>query len=360
MAFSGLIGAGVADELQQLLAQKEISRQREAALQQQQRQQEFENTFRMRQLEGQEADRAAAIEERAQARRDRANAAGLEEMAVQRQLMDADEARRELSGRLARISEDPAIPEEVRTLLSIDPSALKRIGAEDLVTPERRAAAQAAEDERQLGLYRQKEEITEGRQMRVQAADAAQQMRLAQMRQAVDGKKSAAPVGSAYADERASRTVAAADDLIDEVGGFTTGLGGSLMSNIPGTAAKDFAAKLQTLKSNIAFGELTEMRAASKTGGALGAVSERELGLLESSLGALDQAQSPAQIKQQLQQIRDSVQRYQAAKSGAVGTPAAAGAQAPAMMPSHGAGEPGRPNAPVRVMRFDAKGNKVP
>jgi len=117
-----------------------------------------------------------------------------------------------------------------------------------------------------------------------------------------------------YANERASRTIGAVDALLGKVNRWTAGAG-SVLSGIPETDARDFKAQLDTLKSNIAFNELAQMREASKTGGALGAVSERELALLESALGALDQGQSPESLKAQLQQVKESVQRWQAASA---------------------------------------------
>ena len=73
---------------------------------------------------------------------------------------------------------------------------------------------------------------------------------------------------------------------------------------------RNYNAKLDTLKSNIAFGELTAMREASKTGGALGQVSDREGRLLESSLGALAMYQKPEDILAELQKIEDSINRW--------------------------------------------------
>jgi hypothetical protein len=70
-----------------------------------------------------------------------------------------------------------------------------------------------------------------------------------------------------------------------------TGLRGKL-PNMPGSDAANARAQLDTLKSQIAFGVLQDMRNQSKTGGALGAVSEKELMLLQNNLAALDQAQS--------------------------------------------------------------------
>lgn len=138
---------------------------------------------------------------------------------------------------------------------------------------------------------------------------------------AVAERKTDAPPSS-YAAERAKRTVQSVDELIAKVGPWTTGYG-SLLANLPESQARNFAAELSTLKANIAFNELTAMREASKTGGALGQVSNIELNLLESVLGALDAGQSPANIKTQLEKIKASVERWQneAMKAGAGNTP---------------------------------------
>ncbi len=121
------------------------------------------------------------------------------------------------------------------------------------------------------------------------------------------GKK---PVISDYQQERITRNLNSISDLETQVNKWTTGPG-SLLSMIPGTAARDFKADVDTLAANIAFGELTAMREASKTGGALGAVSEKELQLLESALGSLDRAQSPTQFKESLAEIKASINRWQ-------------------------------------------------
>ena len=119
----------------------------------------------------------------------------------------------------------------------------------------------------------------------------------------------------AYGKEKANRTVQSVDELMKKVNGETVGWG-SLLSGLPGTKSLNFKSELDTLKANIAFGELTAMREASKTGGALGQVSNIELGLLESSLGALNRAQSPEDFKVQLKKVKDSINRWQTATSG--------------------------------------------
>lgn len=85
------------------------------------------------------------------------------------------------------------------------------------------------------------------------------------------------------------------DEAIDMVSPYSAGVG-SLTAVIPATPARNLAAKLNTVKADSAFGALQKMRDNSKTGGALGQVSERELALLESSQAPLDQAQSPQQL----------------------------------------------------------------
>lgn len=115
-----------------------------------------------------------------------------------------------------------------------------------------------------------------------------------------------------YAEERITRVVASVDALKKKVSPFTTGWGSKLQV-FPATASKNFAAELKTLAANIAFSELVAMRQASKTGGALGQVSDREGILLQSALGSLDQEQSPDNVLEQLEKIKGSLLRWQAA-----------------------------------------------
>lgn len=128
-------------------------------------------------------------------------------------------------------------------------------------------------------------------------------------------KKASGEVISPYQAERSVRTLESVDELMGKVSGWTTGFG-SLLSKIPQTDARNFKAQLDTLKASIAFGELTAMREASKTGGALGNVSNVELGLLESALGALDRAQSPSEFRDQLEKIKGSISRWNSAAYG--------------------------------------------
>jgi len=101
------------------------------------------------------------------------------------------------------------------------------------------------------------------------------------------------------------RLAMAANEALQSPGlGGITGLRGAI-PNIPGTAAADAQAKLNTLKSQVAFGVLQEMRNNSKTGGALGQVSDAEGKRLEANLAALENAQSVEQMKDSLAKIID-------------------------------------------------------
>ena len=139
-------------------------------------------------------------------------------------------------------------------------------------------------------------------------------------------KQHDAPQGggsAAYAEERTGRAIQAVDDLLPKVSQWTAGMG-SLTKGVPGTPALAFASQLKTLLSNIAFTELQAMRAASRTGGALGQVSDKEGELLQSVLAGLDQAQSPVDLRDQLLKAKGSLERWRAAQAryGQTPTPA--------------------------------------
>ena len=100
-----------------------------------------------------------------------------------------------------------------------------------------------------------------------------------------------------------NRTIDEASSLVSN---WSAGYG-SLLSGLPATDAKDLSAKLDTIKANLGFNELQEMRNNSPTGGALGQVTERELAFLQSTISSLDQAQSPEQLKASLATIKEHV-----------------------------------------------------
>ena len=98
------------------------------------------------------------------------------------------------------------------------------------------------------------------------------------------------------------------NDAIDRglpmIDNFTAGLGGTMLSKIPGTAATDLTKLIDSVKANAGFDKLQAMREASPTGGALGQVSDKEIRFLQSVFGSLDQDQSPNQLRYNLELFR--------------------------------------------------------
>ena len=91
-------------------------------------------------------------------------------------------------------------------------------------------------------------------------------------------------------------------DLIESDPTWTTGLGASL-KDIPGTQAKTLNGLLTTIKANVGFDRLQQMRDASPTGGALGAINKSEMDLLQAVIGNLDQSLSAEDLAFNLRRI---------------------------------------------------------
>jgi len=83
--------------------------------------------------------------------------------------------------------------------------------------------------------------------------------------------------------------------LIDE-SYMTTGMGGALAQWIPGSAANQLKAALAPIEALIGYGYLQEMREQSKTGGAVGNVTENETRWLMGIQGGLDPVSNPPKV----------------------------------------------------------------
>lgn len=149
------------------------------------------------------------------------------------------------------------------------------------------------------------------------------------------------------------------DSLIDQAleqseGYTTTGFVGQLTSNVGGTPAHNLKNTLDTIKANIGFDKLQEMRANSPTGGALGQVSERENELLQAVWSSVAQSQTEDQLKENLERVRNQVKeswkRINDAYEKDYGAPYTEGAEI-------GTATTGTPD--TNVMRFDAQGNLI-
>lgn len=116
---------------------------------------------------------------------------------------------------------------------------------------------------------------------------------------------------------KAENVLGIVDNLIPKVSGSSTaGLVGKSLSLVPGTDAYDLARNVETIKANLGFKELSDMRQASPTGGALGQVAVQELNFLQSTVASLDVGQSPAQLRSNLEKIKKHYTRWLATTRG--------------------------------------------
>lgn len=122
---------------------------------------------------------------------------------------------------------------------------------------------------------------------------------------------SAAQIGLPTANAVTPQREVTGDDIdrvitaVEQNPQLTTGIIGQLTSGIGGTPAGDVSALLDSIKANVSFDQLQAMRSASPTGGALGAISDQEGKLLQSTLGSLQQSQSPSQFLYNLKRLKN-------------------------------------------------------
>ena len=129
-------------------------------------------------------------------------------------------------------------------------------------------------------------------------ADIEEKERQTQMRKAAQQESTGQNV--------VSTNVRKALRMIEENTGIVpvTGVYGALAAQyIPNQEARDLRRTLDTLKASTAFQRLQQMRDASKTGGALGNVSNVELDLLMSAYGSLSQDLSEKELVANLKEI---------------------------------------------------------
>jgi hypothetical protein len=94
----------------------------------------------------------------------------------------------------------------------------------------------------------------------------------------------------------------------------TGGVGGAaglnaLAAAIPETAAYDLRSTLDTIEAAVGFDELQQMRDNSPTGGAVGNLTDRELSLLSSLRGSLEQGQSPDQLRANIERMISEIEK---------------------------------------------------
>jgi hypothetical protein len=114
--------------------------------------------------------------------------------------------------------------------------------------------------------------------------------------------------------DNADRMINVIQESIPMVGYNTAGLAGK--ATIWGSEGADLQKNLDTVKANLGFDRLQQMRDASKTGGALGSVAVKELEALQSTVSSLDRTQSPDALRDSLKDIEYYYSRWRKAVNG--------------------------------------------
>lgn len=183
------------------------------------------------------------------------------------------------------------------------------VGPQRIPLPEETAAAvEAAKQRAQLDFLPEQERIKTQAEIdrkrgvaQVEAEverDAAAPKRIARYEAAL---KTAANVGVSVG--RAMRLI----------GSESTGFVGARLRNVEGSPAYNLASEIETIKANLGFDRLQEMRDNSPTGGALGQVAIQELIALQSTVANLDPDQSGEQLQANLQRIQQHYDNWRSA-----------------------------------------------
>jgi hypothetical protein len=149
-------------------------------------------------------------------------------------------------------------------------------------------------------------------------AGANDLLKILEMKQMKAGMLEAknAPIMEAARLQKEASTAAAIDglalveDIKKRTSNLTAGLGNTILSHVPLSAAKDYAADLETLKSKLGADVLAEMKMQSKTGATgLGALNMAELKMVQTKIANIDPGQSPAQVQKNLNEIERYYQK---------------------------------------------------
>lgn len=114
-------------------------------------------------------------------------------------------------------------------------------------------------------------------------------------------------------------SIAEAKKLIQQQGMIPATGFGSFLQSIPHTDALRLKNLLETIRANIGFDKLQDMRDNSPTGGALGQVSEFENRLLQAVRGSLQQEQDGPDLIKNLDRVKDDLKALQEDRTEAFG-----------------------------------------
>lgn len=167
--------------------------------------------------------------------------------------------------------------------------------------PQARANVERTQTQTEIDRAKAPAEIRQAQAGATQAeAEAEQTVRETQRVASAEQQKA---TRQAFRTESILQAIREARNIVRSRGGVGWS---SLLSGLPETDAKALKTAVDPIKGNLSFGRLQEMRDESKTGGAVGNVSNVELELLASTVASLDQGVDAATFLDRL----DKIERY--------------------------------------------------
>ncbi len=115
---------------------------------------------------------------------------------------------------------------------------------------------------------------------------------------------------------------------------YSTGFVGARSRGVEGSPSYNLAAELETIKANLGFDRLQQMRDSSPTGGALGAIAVQELVALQSTIANLDPNQSEDQIRTNLDRVKTHYKNWRSAVQQSLADEERAQSERPAASPA--------------------------
>lgn len=133
----------------------------------------------------------------------------------------------------------------------------------------------------------------------------------------VDAQTEKQAQAAQLAISNATRVIDTVNQAEKLVSPFTTGAFG-VLAILPSSDARKLQNTISTIKANLGFDRLQQMRDASPTGGALGNVALKEIDFLQSTIATLDQLESPTDIRAALNKIKEHYSNWKTALEGKV------------------------------------------
>jgi len=200
-----------------------------------------------------------------------------------------------------------------KILASIERKAASKAAADAKAQVEREKIEAAKEREREK-IEARKELATLVGSQRNAVTDLQRQLlqdKVDAQRQKVADLEDKKKVAQSNEEAKAQNVIGIIDNVLPKISGLNTaGVAGKALSFVPGSDAYDVARNIETIKANIGFKELSDMRQASPTGGALGQVAVQELNFLQAAISNLDVGQSPQQLRDNLSKVKKHYNRW--------------------------------------------------